>query len=94
MWADFGELNIRINTPYELKNFSLSGMTEVEGGYEGHFDGLPNSEFTFSIVQKDAVGNAFGAFILLIGVFFQFGWIIVAGTIILIIIIRLCNSKN
>ncbi len=94
LWADFGELNIRINTPYELKNFSLSGMTEVEGGYEGHFDGLPNSEFTFSIVQKDAVRNAFGTFILLIAAFFQYGWIIVAGIIILIIIIRLCNSKN
>lgn len=92
LWADFGELDIRINTPYELKHFSLQGMTEVEGGYEGHFDGLPNSELTFSIYQEDAVGNAIGAFFLLGAGLFQYGWIVVAGIILLIIIIRLCKS--
>ena len=69
-------------------------MEEVEGGYEGHFDGLPNSELTFSIVQADTAANVFGAFILLLAAFFGGGWIVVVGIIILIAGIRLCISKT
>ncbi|MBR1797633.1 MAG: hypothetical protein IJ757_06465 [Clostridiales bacterium] len=94
LWADFGELYIRINTPYDLKNFSLRGMREVEGGYEGYFDGLPNSELNFSIVQEDVVGNAFLTIFLLLAAFFGGGWIIVVGIILLIVIIRLCIPKT
>jgi hypothetical protein len=94
LWADFGELDIRINTPYELRGFSLHGMEKVKGGYEGHFDGLPNSELTFSIVQADTAANVFCFFILLLAAFFGGGWIVVVGIIILIAGIRLCIPKT
>ena len=94
LWADFGELDIRINTPYKLRGFSLHGMEKVKGGYEGHFDGLPNSELTFSIVQADTAENVFGFFILLLAAFFGGGWIVVVGIIILIAGIRLCIPKT
>ena len=92
LWADFGELDIRINTPYELRDLSLHGMEQVEGGYEGHFDGLPNSELTFSIVQTSA-GNVFLILFFIIAAFFAGGWIIVVGIIALIVIIILCIRK-
>ena len=67
-------------------------MEQVEGGYEGHFDGLPNSELTFSIVQTSA-GNVFLILFFIIAAFFAGGWIIVVGIIALIVVIILCIRK-
>ena len=94
LWADFGELDIRINTPYKIKKFSLQGMIRVAGGYEGNFDGLPNSELTFSIVQADVAGNIIGGFILLLAALFGGGWIVVVGIIIVIASIWLLKPKR
>lgn len=40
-WADFGTLDIYINTPYYLKYCSLDGFDKTSTGYELHLDGLP-----------------------------------------------------
>ena len=40
-WAEFGNLDIYINTPYYLTGSNIDGFEKTEGGYELHLDGLP-----------------------------------------------------
>ena len=46
-WADFGRLDIVINTDYEMNDSNLEGFEKTENGYKLTRDGLP----------KDAEGN-------------------------------------
>ncbi len=43
-WADFGGLDIYINTPYYVTDSSLDGFKKTENGYELHLDGLPREK--------------------------------------------------
>lgn len=43
-WADFGNLDIVINTDYEMKDSNLSGFEKVDGGYKLTRQGLPTNE--------------------------------------------------
>ena len=43
-WADFGDLDIYVNTPYYLSKSSLGDFEKTENGYELHLDGLPKDE--------------------------------------------------
>ncbi len=43
-WADFGGLDIYINTPYYITGSSLEGFEKTENGYELHLDGLPREK--------------------------------------------------
>ena len=43
-WADFGNLDIVINTPYEMSAVSLQGFEKTENGYKLSRQGLPQSE--------------------------------------------------
>ena len=47
-WADFGTLEIVIDTPLEIENASL-GFTKTESGYTLIREGLPLGELTFEI---------------------------------------------
>ena len=40
-WADFGSMDIYINTPYYLVSSNIDGFEKTENGYEIHLDGLP-----------------------------------------------------
>lgn len=66
-WADFGGLDIVINTPYYMTECSLSGFEETEGGYKISLEGLPKDadgkhvDLTFDLCaeenpQKTAAG--------------------------------------
>ena len=46
-WADFGTLDIYVNTPYYISNSSVGKFETTDNGYELHLEGLP----------KDAKGN-------------------------------------
>ena len=47
-WADFGTLDIVINTEFEIGDASL-GFQKTESGYSLHREGLPIGELTFTI---------------------------------------------
>lgn len=40
-WADFGSMDIYINTPYYMVESNIDGFEKTENGYEIHLDGLP-----------------------------------------------------
>lgn len=43
-WADFGELDIVVNTPYYMTDCNLSGFEKTENGYKLSLDGLPREK--------------------------------------------------
>lgn len=48
-WADFGTLDIIVNTPYTMTKSNLDGFVKTDGGYTLSLDGLPNSELEFTL---------------------------------------------
>ena len=61
-WADFGTLEIFINTEFDIEDPSLD-FKKTEGGYALSREGLPLSELTFSI-EGDYVHEGFNAWTL------------------------------
>ena len=71
-WADFGELEIVINSPYEMLDSNLQGFEKTESGYRLVREGLPTDEngtidLTFTLEGDDTplhqpAGDAFTAF--------------------------------
>ena len=57
-WADFGSLDIEIITPrtapYVIES-SPALAKDGENRYSGHFDGLPESELTFTLYENEKV---------------------------------------
>ena len=43
-WADFGNLDIVINTPYEMSKVNIQGFEKTETGYKLNRQGLPQGE--------------------------------------------------
>jgi hypothetical protein len=54
-WASFGELEIRINTPYYLTDSSIEGFRKCEGGYTLVLKGLPDEELEFTLSEKSSI---------------------------------------
>lgn len=52
LWADFGTLDVVIETEYEICDCPLS-LTETEDGYRCTREGLPLGEFTFAIANGE-----------------------------------------
>lgn len=52
-WADFGKLDIVINTPYFLLDDYAFEKTET--GYKASFDGLPDGELNFTLKAKQTL---------------------------------------
>ncbi len=48
-WADFGSLDIIINTPYYLTYSNIDEFEKTEGGYELHLDGLPREKDRYKL---------------------------------------------
>lgn len=48
-WAEFGSLDIAINTPFYLTGSSLDGFEKKASGYTLHMDGLPDGELMFDL---------------------------------------------
>ena len=43
-WADFGSLDIYVNTPYYMVESNIDGFEKTESGYYIHLDGLPMTD--------------------------------------------------
>jgi hypothetical protein len=52
-WADFANLNIKINTSYYLLSSNLQGFEKVEGGYSLHSDTLPKEDLQFVMSSSE-----------------------------------------
>ena len=50
-WADFGDITIRVETPYHLSGSSLS-FTQEDGGYVFTKDSLPMCDLSFTISKS------------------------------------------
>ena len=66
-WADFKEIEIKIDTPYYLSNGSLDfTKTDKEDGkgftYSYNRSSLPQGELTFVLTEKDAADSDFSVF--------------------------------
>ena len=57
-WADFGKLDIVINTPHYMLDSSLKGFEKTESGYALSMDGLPDGELEFTLCSEEKPGIA------------------------------------
>ena len=48
-WANFGSLEIVVNTPYYITESNIEGFTKTDTGYFVKLNGLPNGEFEFTM---------------------------------------------
>lgn len=51
-WAEFGTLDIVVNTPFCMTQSNLDGFQQNETGYACHLDGLPEGELTFDLCAE------------------------------------------
>jgi hypothetical protein len=56
-WADFGKLDIVINTSYEMSFSNLEGFEKTETGYKLSRDGLPTNEGTYLDLHFTLLGD-------------------------------------
>ena len=71
-WAEFGNLDIVVNTPYYMTVSGPEGFQYNNPGYELHLTGLPESELTFTLCTESepeapSYTNYFPTEILLVG---------------------------
>lgn len=52
-WAEFGTLDIVVNTPYYMTKSGPEGFRYNNPGYELHLDGLPDGELTFTLCLEE-----------------------------------------
>lgn len=51
-WADFGGLEVTIETPYYLTGANPEGFQKTEGGFSLQTEGLPDGELTFTVCES------------------------------------------
>ena len=64
-WAEFGDLEIVINTPYYLTASTLEGFEKTETGYSLSLDGLPEGDLIFSLSTELKAGFIIAATVIL-----------------------------
>lgn len=52
-WAEFGRLDIVVNTPYYMTDSGLEGFAKTEQGYALSLDGLPEGELEFTLSAEE-----------------------------------------
>ncbi len=103
-FKSFGELEIRINTPYYLNSSSLEGFSKVEGGYTLTLNGLPQEELKFTLSEsenpvKRYYGGGYsepdvGGIIVVIGILLAMLLATASGIIALVLVCRKKKDKT
>lgn len=52
-WAQFGELEVVVKTPYYMTESGIDGFTKTDGGYALTLPGLPEGELTFTLSELE-----------------------------------------
>ena len=52
-WAQFGELEVVVKTPYYMTESGIDGFTKTDGGYALTLPGLPEGELTFTLSESE-----------------------------------------
>ena len=52
-WAQFGELEVVVKTPYYMTESGIDGFTKTDGGYALSLPGLPEGELTFTLSESE-----------------------------------------
>ena len=56
-WADFGTLDIVVNTPYKMSESSIGAFEKTEGGYKLVLEGLPQDESGYLDLSFTLMGD-------------------------------------
>ncbi len=84
LWADFGTLDVVVNTPYYMTDNGGKIYERTENGYKISFAELPDGELEFSICESETPERAPGPYQLLYYIFI--GVMIFAGILAIAII--------
>lgn len=60
-WKKFGTLDVIINTPHILNDYSEEGFEATESGYTKHYESLPDGELEFSLIQGKKSSSGSGS---------------------------------
>ena len=52
-WAQFGELEVVVKTPYYMTECGIDGFTKTDGRYALTLPGLPEGELTFTLSESE-----------------------------------------
>lgn len=92
-WAEFGTLDVVVNTPYYMTQSAPEGFQHNNPGYEMHLDGLPDGELTFTLCTEPEpeapfYARSFPTDILLIGA------AELAAIIVVTVVVRAVRKKR
>ena len=94
-WAEFGTLDIRINSPfYMIESGSVLDVEVTDSGYAAHLDGLPEGELTFTLCSEQMtkipanLGNAYPEALLIGAV------ILIVAVVAVVVVVKRKNRKH
>ena len=96
-WEKFGELKIRINTPYFIIDSNQGNFTKTENGYELNLPGLPEKELTFTLSEAEKLQPPkrtypFGSLIFILA---GTGFVLMGGGVLSVaVVLRKKKKKN
>ena len=92
-WAEFGNLDIVVNTPYYMTVSGPEGFQYNNPGYELHLNGLPEGELTFTLcAEKDpkapsAIGYVYPEILLI-------GAAVLVAIVVVVVFARAAKKKR
>lgn len=94
-WAEFGSLEILVNTPNYITESSLEGFEKTETGYWLQREGLPEGELTFSLCAEAEPARAANNAYLYIApvVIIAVALVVIVVVILIVIIIKKARRK-
>lgn len=94
-WADFGSLEIVINTPYFIVD-EESPFVATESGYRAVFDGLPSGELTFSLCEVQNPRSTAGRVVTVAAIVAAVvvGLVVICGVIAVVVIAVIFSKKK
>lgn len=100
-WADFGKLDIIVNTPYYMTDSDFA-FEKTETGYRTSLDGLPEGELSFTLCadeapQRESSGISSDIFGIIVGLIFgilRIGGMLVAAVVVVIIVVIFVKRKK
>lgn len=81
-WADFGDIEININTPYHMLEVNQKNFLITDTGYMYKGDGLPQGELEFVLCESDSPKSVNKGYMLAIGIPALLGIVFMTGTVV------------